>query len=229
VIDHDLLGTARVPGDLAELRCFHFNGEYSIWVDGNELMSSHTHGSEQALAELSLARLGHRVAPRLLIGGLGMGFTLGRALALVDPHAQVEVAELVPEVVAWNRDLYGHFAGHPLRDPRTRLIVGDVAAALSAATGAYDAVMLDVDNGPARLSRADNDDLYAERGLATARNALRPGGVLAVWSTDDNAVFDARLRRSGFVVKKHTVRSRRTHGSQRTIWVAVRRETGARR
>jgi len=228
-MDHDLLGTARVPGDGAELRCFHLNGEYSIWVDGNELMSSHTHGSEQALAELSLARLGPRVAPRVLVGGLGMGFTLGRALALVDAQAQVDVAELVPEVVTWNRELLGQFAGHPLRDPRTHLIVGDVGAVLSGAPAVYDAVMLDVDNGPARLSRSANDDLYADRGLATAREALRPGGVLAVWSTDDNPVFDARLRRCGFHVKKHTVRSRRTHGPQRTIWVALRREPGVRR
>lgn len=222
MIEHDLLGTARVPGHLAELRCFHHEGQFAIWIDGNELMSTIAYGSEQALAELALARLGPRSASRVLVGGLGMGFTLARTLELVDAEATVDVAELVPEVVTWNRDLFGHRAGHPLRDPRTHLIVGDVRAVIANAPNTYDAVLLDVDNGPARLSHPDNDGLYDQPGLIAARASLRPGGVLAVWSSYENPEFAARLR-GGFVVEEHQVRDQRTEGNPRTIWVATRR------
>lgn len=210
-----------MPGHLAELRCFRHDGEFTIWIDGTELMSSRVHGSEEALAELALQRLGARSAPRVLVGGLGMGFTLARALALVDAAAIVDVVELVPEVVSWNRDLLGHRTRHPLRDPRTRLIVGDVVETIAAAKGCYDAMLLDVDNGPEGLSRPSNEHLYGESGLVAARAALRPGGVLAVWSSWANAPFTARLRRGGFLVAEHTVRARRTKGPRRTIWVAT--------
>lgn len=222
MIPHELLATTRVPDHDRELRCFREDDEFTIWIDGTELMSSRVHGSEEALAELAIARLGARSSAHLLVGGLGMGFTLARALALVSADAVVEVAELVPAVVDWNRDLLGHCAGHPLRDPRTRLFVGDVRDALSKGSGTFDAVMLDVDNGPEGLSRPGNDRLYDEPGLAALRAALRADGVLAVWSSRDDAAFDARLRGAGFSVQKHHVRARRTEGPRRTIWVAAR-------
>jgi len=210
-----------VPGHLAELRCFRHDGDFTIWIDGTELMSSRVHGSEEALAELALRRLGRCKAPRVLVGGLGMGFTLARALELVDQEAVVDVAELVPEVVTWNRELLGQCARHPLRDPRTNLIVGDVVEVIAAARGTYDAMLLDVDNGPEGLSRPSNEGIYDDRGLVAARAALRPGGVLAVWSSWANVPFTERLRRGGFTAEVHTVRARRTRGPRRTIWVAT--------
>lgn len=223
MIARELLGTARVPGHRAELRCFHHNGDFAIWIDGTELMSSRVHGSEEAMAELALERLGPRPAQRVLVGGLGMGFTLARALALVDTEAIVEVAELVPAVVDWNRDLLGHLAGHPLRDPRVRLHTGDVRDPIAKGKDTYDVILLDVDNGPEGLSRPGNDRIYDERGLLALHAALRPGGVLAVWSSWSNAIFDERLRRMPFQVQKHYVRARRTKGPRRTIWVAARK------
>jgi len=215
-----LLGTANVPGHRGELRCYRHDRDFSIWIDRTELMNSRVHDSEEVLAELGLAHLAERPAARVLVGGLGMGFTLARTLALLPADAVVEVAELVPAVVAWNRDLLGHCAGHPLRDPRTQLFVGDVRDPIRAATAKYDAVLLDVDNGPEGLSRPGNDRLYDERGLAAIHAALRPGGVFAIWSSGGNDDFDARLRRT-FRVQKHHVRARRTKGPRRTIWVAV--------
>ena len=222
MIPRELVGTARVPGQDAELRCFRHDGAFSIWIGRTELMSTRVRGSEEALAELALQRLGARAGPAVLVGGLGLGFTLARALELVDAAARVDVAELVPEVVTWNRDLLGHCSGHPLRDPRTHLIVGDVGAWLASSGGAYDAVLLDVDNGPEGLSRPGNDELYGERGIARTRAALRPGGVLAVWSSAEDPGFAARLRRMGFAVTEHRIRARRTKGPWRTIWVAAR-------
>jgi spermidine synthase len=222
VLPHQLVGTARVPGHDAELRCYHHDGDYTIWLDRLELMSTRVHGSEEMLAELALARLGARPAPRVLVGGLGMGFTLARALALVDANAAVDVVELVPEIVTWNRDAFGQCAGHPLRDPRTNLIVDDVGAVIRAAADRYDVILMDVDNGPEGLSRPRNERLYGDSGLANVHRALRAGGVLAVWSAADHRAFDKRVRRSGFAVEEHHVRARRTKGPRRTIWVAQR-------
>lgn len=223
MLPHELVATARVPGHSAELRCYRHDGAYAIWLDRVELMSTRVHGSEQMLAELALERLGPRPAPRVLVGGLGMGFTLARVLALVGADAVVDVVELVPAIVDWNRDLFGACAGHPLRDPRTHLIVDDVGAVVRAANGSYDAILLDVDNGPEGLSRPQNDQLYGERGMVELRRALREDGVLAVWSSADHPAFDRRVRRSGFVVEQHRVRARRTKGPRRTIWVAQRK------
>lgn len=218
-----LVGVARIPGHTGELRCFHHDGDYTIRVDGIELMSTRVHGSEEQLAELALQRLGPRAAAHVLVGGLGMGFTLARALAMLPPDAVVTVAELVPEVVTWNRELFGDHNHHPLRDARTRLIVDDVGKVLADNRAGFDAVLLDVDNGPDGLSRPANQALYGERGLAQARDALRPGGVLAVWSSWPAPRFTDRLRRSGFDVVEHRVRARRTKGPRRTIWVGTRR------
>lgn len=221
MIPHKLVGSARAPGQGAELRCFHHDRDFTIYVDGTELMSTRVYGSEEALAELALARFGEGQARRVLVGGLGMGFTLARTLKLTGPDTVVDVAELVPEVVDWNRELFGHCADHPLRDQRTNLILGDVGRVLTGARGCYDVILLDVDNGPEGLLHADNNLLYDDRGLATARNALRPGGVLAVWSAHDNHAFEQRLRHVGFQPIRHRVRARRTKGPWRTIWVAT--------
>ncbi|MEO6594789.1 MAG: hypothetical protein ABIP94_08560, partial [Planctomycetota bacterium] len=155
-------------------------------------------------------------------GGLGMGFTLARTLALVDHDATVEVVELVPEVIDWNRDLLGHCARHPLRDPRARVVLGDVREAILAVKGHYDAMLLDVDNGPAGLSRPSNERLYSDPGLAKARDALAPGGVLGIWSAAEDRSFAARMRHIGFDVVEHRVRARRDKGPRRTIWVGAR-------
>jgi len=218
----DLIATAAVPGHRGELRCYHHDGAYEVWVDHTELMSTRVYGSEEVLAELAFERLGTRKAPRVLIGGLGMGFTLARALSLAPPRATVEVVELVPEIVTWNRELFGHCAGRPLEDPRAQLVEGDVREVVEAAgEGAYDVILLDVDNGPEGLSRPGNDSLYSRPGLKQLHRALKQGGVLAVWSAADDGGFDARLRKGRFSVRVHHPKARRTKGPRRTIWVAM--------
>ena len=218
----DLIATAKIPGNDVEMRCYHHDGAYEVWVDNNPLMSSRIYGSEEVLAELALDRLGRRKAPRVLIGGLGMGYTLARTLALVPEGAEVHVAELIPEIVEWNREVFGHCAGRPLDDPRVRVIEGDVREVVAGADeGTYDVVLLDVDNGPQGLSRAANNQLYTRPGLKQLRSALNQGGVLGVWSAADDGAFDARLRKGRYQVRIHHVKARRTKGPRRTIWVAM--------
>jgi spermidine synthase len=185
-------------------------------------MNSRVHGSEDALAEHSCARLADRVKPRLLIGGLGMGFTLAAALRHVGDRAQVVVAELVPAVVAWNRGPLGAQAGHPLQDPRVTVREGDVARIIKAEPQAYDAILLDVDNGPEGLTREQNDWLYGMNGLTAAYAALRPQGVLAVWSAGPDRDFMQRLRKLGFEVDEVRVRARGSKGARHVIWFARR-------
>jgi spermidine synthase len=216
----ELLGETRTPdGTLMALT--RRGGEYVIHADGKSLMSSRMHGSEEALATLGCRGLAGRPEPRVLIGGLGMGFTLRAALALLPPGASVVVAELVPAVAEWNRGPLGPLAGHPLRDPRVRLELCDVAAVLRASPGAFDAVLLDVDNGPSPLTASDNAGLYDDRGIAAARAALRPGGTLAVWSAREDRAFEHRLRYAGFSVETEGVRGRLARGGPRhTIFLA---------
>jgi spermidine synthase len=192
-----------------------------IHADGKSLMSSRMHGSEQALATLGCRGLAGRPEPRVLIGGLGMGFTLRAALDLLPSGASVVVAELVPAVAEWNRGPLGPLAGHPLRDPRVRLELCDVGAVLRASPGAFDAVLLDVDNGPSPLAASDNASLYDDHGIAAARAALRPGGTLAVWSAREDRGFEHRLRHAGFSVEVERVRGRLAQGGPRhTIFLA---------
>ncbi len=186
-----------------------------------ELMNSRVIGSEKALAELACKKMGNPVRPRLLIGGLGMGFTHAAALAAAGPDAEVLVAELVPEVVDWNRNLIGEPAGHPLSDPRSRVFVGDVAELLRAEPDGFNAILLDVDNGPHALIRRENNWLYGLEGLAAASKALRKGGVLAVWSAGPDAQFTARLKRAGFRTELVIVRPHRAgKGPRHHIWLA---------
>lgn len=228
MIPHELLGTAAVPGPRGEpgprdeLKLYRHDGDFTLRIGRHELMSSRVHGSEQVLAEVALQRLPPGSPVRVLVGGLGMGFTLARALALLPATATVVVAEIVPEVVAWNRQWLGALTGHPLDDARVQVYEGDVAALLAAPGTAFDAILLDVDNGPEGLTRATNDELYAARGLAVAVAALRPAGVLAVWSSAPHPQFASRLRAAGLSVDEVRTKARRTRGPVRTIWVAQR-------
>jgi spermidine synthase len=216
------LDTATVPDGGGELRLMQRGGEYSIMSGSIELMSSRLSGSEEALATLVSARLADRPAPKVLIGGYGMGFTLRAALASLGGAAQVTVAELVPAVLAWARGPMADLTGDSLQDRRVRLVEGDVAGLIGEAAAAYDAILLDVDNGPEGLSRPANDRLYDRAGLDAARRALHPGGVLAVWSSSPSPPFSQRLRKAGFQVEEHRVRASRTGGGARhMIWLAT--------
>ena len=219
----ELIGTAQVPGG-AELRLFRRGGDFMIVLDRNELMSSRMSGSEEALATMTIARLGQRPAPHLLIGGYGMGFTLRAALAKLATEATVSVVEIVPEIIAWARGPMAELAAGGLDDPRVRLIEGDVAAEIARGAGRYDAILLDVDNGPDGLSRDANDRLYSARGLAIARAALKPDGILAIWSAAPDKAFARRLADAGFAFEEVGVRARSNgKGPQHIIWFATRR------
>ena len=216
------LGTAKVPGGGEELRLKRRGSEFSIMLGTNELMNSRLSGSEEALARLSIQKIAASTRPKILIGGLGMGFTLRAALAELADGARVEVAEIVPAVIAWARGEMAEVFGNCLGDPRVAIHEGDVGQMIRSAAGAYDAILLDVDNGPEGLSRSSNDSLYSAAGLAAARKALRPGGVLAVWSSGPDAGFTRRLRQAGFAVEEVGVRARGKRGARHTIWLACR-------
>jgi len=194
--------------------------EYVILASGKPLMSSRMHGSEEALASFGCAGARTREQPCVLVGGLGMGFTLRATLDVLPPDATVVVAELVPAVVEWNRGPLGPLAGHPLKDHRVQVETGDVAATLGASARRFDAVLLDVDNGPAAFTATLNTRLYDDRGLAAARMALKDGGVLAVWSAWEDRRFEQRLRYGGFTVQVELVRGRLKKGGPRhTIFI----------
>ena len=220
----ELLDTTTVPGDGRDLRLYRRGDEFSIKAGYSELMNSRVHGSEDALAELACQRLSDRPAPRVLIGGLGMGFTLAAALQQLGPDAEVVVAELVPAVVTWNRELLCGLAGHPLDDPRVTVHEGDVGQLIRSARGAYDAILLDVDNGPEGLTRKENDSLYSPAGLTAAMMALRPKGIFGVWSISPDQRFSKRLQQAGFSVEEIRARARGKHGGGRhMIWLGVKR------
>jgi spermidine synthase len=215
----ELLGQTRAP-DGAELALTRRSGEYVILANGKSLMSSRMHGSEEALATFACARIRGREKPRVLIGGLGMGFTLRATLDLLPPDGEVVVAELLPAVVEWNRGPLGPLAAHPLKDRRVRVEQGDVAATLRASVRAFDAILLDVDNGPAAFATSGNAELYNDAGLAAARKALKEDGVLAVWSAREDRRFEQRLRYAGFHVEVERVRGRlKKGGPKHTIFI----------
>jgi len=217
------LGAAIVPGDGGELRLMQRGAEFSIMAGAIELMNSRLSGSEEALASLTCARLSHAPRPHLLIGGLGMGFTLRAALAALGADATVTVAELVPEVVAWARGPLAAIHGTSLADPRVTVFEGDVGHLIAAAPSRFDAILLDVDNGPEGLMRRSNDDLYDAYGLSQAYAALRQGGVLAVWSSGPHPAFTRRLGAAGYAVEELGVRANgRGRGARHVIWLATR-------
>ena len=220
-----LLETAAVPGG-GELSLWRHVRDFAIRMgrDGrNELMSSRAHGSEEALASRAYARLGQREHMAVLVGGLGMGFTTAAALRALPADGTITVAELVPAVVAWNRGLLAPLAGHPLADPRVCVYEGDVAALLRAHDGAYDVILLDVDNGPHALTAEANHWLYGQAGLQRAYRALRPGGVLAVWSATPHEPFTKRLAQVGFSTEVVRVPAHGTRGARHVIWLAVKK------
>lgn len=221
-----LLDTAQVPGG-GELRLMKRGTEFSIKLGQNELMNSRLSGSEQALATLAWRRIQPRKKPRMLIGGLGMGFTLRAALAVLEPDAKIVVSELVPEVVAWARGPMADLFADSLTDPRVSIVEKDVSQLIRSERAAYDAILLDVDNGPEGLTREANDALYDLKGLTATRIALRPGGVLAVWSSGPSPPFTQRLCKAGFEVDEVPIRATGARsGARHMIWMAKRIDGG---
>ena len=210
----ELLGETLSPDGTA-MKLIRRGDEYIILADGAILMSSRLHGSEEALATLACQRVRTLKAPSVLIGGLGMGFTLRATLDLLPLGATVVVAELVPVVVEWNRGPLGPLAKHPLKDKRVRVETEDVFATLSSRLGQFDAVLLDVDNGPAAFTASNNARLYDDRGIAVARAALKRDGVLAIWAAREDRKFEQRLRDGGFDVEIQPVRGRLKKGGPR--------------
>jgi len=218
-----LLETAQIPGTDNELCFYQSEDHFSISINsGGQLMNTIEHASEDSLAKLACDKIASRTSTRILIGGLGMGFTLAAALNHLGDDAEVVVGELVPAVVAWNRGPLGKHAGEPLKDSRTTLREGDVAKIIRAERQTFDAILLDVDNGPEGLTRKKNNWLYSMDGLTESYTALRPGGILAIWSAGPDRNFMERLRKVGFSVKQVRVRAAGKKGDLHAIWLAER-------
>jgi len=216
-----LLGEAPIPGSEKTLLLYKGKDDFSIKISGGfELMSTRKHASEDALGSLPCKRLKQADAARVLIGGLGMGFTLAAVLKEVGAGAEVTVAELIPEVVEWNRGTLGDFSGRPLDDSRARVHIGDVAKLLRTSRECFDVIVLDVDNGPEGLTKRANDWLYTMSGIAAAQGALSPTGILAYWSADPDPAFHDRLRCCGFLVEEVSVFAHGNKGTRHTIWLA---------
>lgn len=222
MIPLELVDTAPLP-DGGELRLMRRGQDFMILFGRNELMSSRLRGSEEALATLGCEGLGTQAQPRVLIGGLGMGFTLRAALADLPPGAAILVAELVPAILAWAKGPLAHLYGDCLLDLRVTVRIEDVRASIAAAAQSWDAILLDVDNGPDGLIHADNDRLYSNAGLQAAHRALKPGGRLAIWSAYPDSAFTGRLRNAGFAVDERKVRATGGRkGAHHVIWLAVK-------
>jgi spermidine synthase len=218
------LDTGEIPGG-GLLKLARRGDEFSIRLGQIELMNSRLSGSEEALAQLSVERLNARENPRLLIGGLGMGFTLRAALAVLPEKAEVVVAELVPAVVAWAKGPMASLFAGCLDDPRVRIIVDDVGAVMRRSPAGFDAILLDVDNGPEGLTSRANDKLYALQGLGSARAALKSGGILAIWSQGPDDAFLKRLRQARFETEEIRVRANKgKSGARHVIWFGKRKD-----
>lgn len=215
------LGEAEIPGTAQTLFLYQGKDDFFIKISGGgELMSTRKHGSEDALGSLPCQRLANPATAQVLIGGLGMGFTLASALKEVGTGAVITVAELIPEVVEWNQGPLGEHAGNPLNDPRSRVYVGDVAQLLRESKSGFDVIALDVDNGPEGLTKSANDWLYTMRGIAAAKDALAPNGILSYWSAGPDPAFHDRLRQCGFIVEEITVHAHGNKGARHKIWLA---------
>ena len=214
----------RIPREGATFRLSQKDGIFTIWVQDTELMSSEIHKSEDDLAQLVCSKLAHLPEARILIGGLGMGYTLAAALKELGPKGTVVVAELMPAVLEWNKGPLAHLAGRPLDDPRVEVRLQDVALSLQTELAEFDGILLDVDNGPEGLTRDSNNWLYSQEGLASAYTALSPGGILAIWSSTPDKGFGMRLRKAGFDVEEKLVNSSEAGGNERhTIFLAINR------
>ena len=221
-----LLGRAQTPGGGADLVLYQRDSEFSLKADNRELMNSRVHGSEEAMARLGCQDLAKHPGARVLIGGLGMGYSVRMALDILGEDARVVVAELAPAVVEWNRGVLADLAGRPLEDRRAELHEADVVQLIRAARGDYDAIMLHVDNGAEAMVRKGNNWLYSLPGLSATYAALRRGGVLATWSAGPQPAFVRRVRRAGFEVEEFKVRARggsnRRGGAHHVVWIATR-------
>lgn len=215
------LDSAKTPDGAQELRLKRRGSEFSIMLGSNELMNSRLSGSEEALAKLSCQKIASHRQPRILIGGLGMGFTLRAALGELGGDAQIVVAELVPAVVAWARGPMAEVFGGCLDDPRVTILETDVGQLIRSQASGYDAILLDVDNGPEGIVHKSNDALYSLQGLAAARTALKPGGVLAVWSQGSDSGFTRRLKQAGFTAEEVNTRANGKRGARHVIWIAT--------
>jgi len=221
-----LLDTAPIPGTTDALCLFEYGDDFVIKIQGGkggQLMNTRTHGSEDALATIPCSALSSKAGARVLIGGLGMGFTLAAALKQLAPSAEAVVAELVPGVIEWNQGALGEKSGKPLSDPRTRVVNQDVAELLKNEPGGFDAIMLDVDNGPEGLTQKSNSWLYSPGGLEACARALRPKGTLAVWSASADRAFSQRLGKAGFKAREEQVYAHGNSGTRHTIWIAQRK------
>ena len=224
MIPRIVLDTAAIPGSKDTLRLIQRGAEFSIMLGGNELMNSRLSGSEEALATLACAKIMPRTAPRILIGGLGMGFTLRATLAELPDNAEVVVAELVPAVVAWAKGPMAEHHGDSLSDPRTKIIITDVAKLIREGDASYDIILLDVDNGPDGLTKNANDHLYSNDGLRRAWAALRADGILAIWSAGPDKAFAARFNAAGFDIEEIEVRAHKgKSGARHIIWLGMKR------
>jgi spermidine synthase len=222
MIPWSLLDVAEMPGGSEALHLWRRGAEFSIRIGRTELMNSRLGGSEKALAALACSRIAGRQEPRLLIGGLGMGFTLRAALAALGDKAKVTVAELAPAIVKWARGPMAEIFGDSLTDARVAICEEDVGRLIRSGRAVYDAILLDVDNGPEGLSRTANDGLYGAQGLSAARAALRPHGIFAVWSSGPSEAFTRRLRAAGFSAEEIGVRANGRRGARHIIWIAER-------
>ena len=224
-----LLGTAQIPNNGGELRLTQRENDFSISLKGagGVLMTSRVHGSELALAlaELGCAHIKGKQNTKVLVGGMGMGFTLSGALKITSNTSQVIVAELVPEVIQWNKGPLGECAGRPLDDKRVKVHIGDVAELLTNKQATYDAVLLDIDNGPESFTQADNNKLYTIESLQAIRQTLHPGGVLAIWSAWHDPKFNLQLKKAGYKVEAQTVRAHKGKGSRHTVYLAEKSQT----
>ncbi len=221
------IDSSTIPGSDIKLTLSQRSDDFAIRISGvpGDLMNSRMHHSEDELAKFACSRLSNIENSQVLVGGLGMGFTLAAVLKIVSVSARVVVAELVPSVVEWNRGLLGQCAGRPIEDKRTRIHLGDVADLLKQKPAIqpsqeFDAILLDVDNGPEAMTHCDNEWLYSKSGLKSIYKKLRPKGILAIWSAKANPSFTNRLNKTGFTVQERTVRARPGKGSRHTIFVA---------
>jgi len=223
MIPWEFLDSATVPGQKDDLSLYRRGNEYSIRIGNAELMNSRVHASEDSLAELACNKISDQSNPHILIGGLGMGYTLEAALKYSQNDAVITVAEIVSTVVEWNRGALSDLAGDPLHDNRVEVREIDVAKIIKTDHQTYNAILLDVDNGPEGLTRYGNDWLYSMNGLKAAYAALKPKGVLAVWSAGPDQAFPKRMRSAGFIVEEKMVRARGPRGGARhTIWLATK-------
>lgn len=216
------LATAIIPNNGGELTLFRRDDEFFIRLSGvrGELMNSRIYNSEQELAKLGCAHIKNKDNADVLVGGLGMGYTLASALECVTANSRVTVAELIPEVVEWNQGPLGECAGRPLADNRSRVRLGDIVELIKKQQPDFDAILLDVDNGPEGITHSDNNWLYSTKGLDALYNSLRPEGMLAVWSASPDSMFVIQLKKAGFTVTVRTVRARPGKGSRHTIFLA---------